>query len=277
MPTPKTLAAAFLFASTSLFSLVALGQAAPPAKPAKPSTPALTPDKVAFFETKIRPVLQANCFSCHGGGKEGKSGGLDMSSRAALLKGGSSGPVAVLGKPSADSLLMHAVRYQDREMPPSGKLPQEEIDALAKWVDMGMPWPDRQPAAKDGAMAFHGPPPVNAQTRKWWSFVPVKAVAPPVIKDGKSWVNTPLDAFVLAKLQAKKLHPNPRCTTHRAFAPRYLRLNRAAADAGRNPRFFGGQIAERLFQSRGSFARLAQIRRKMGASLAGFGALCGNQ
>ncbi len=209
MPTTKTLAAAFLFASASLVSLVAMGQAAPPVKPAKPASPALTLDKIAFFETKIRPVLQANCFSCHGGGKEGKSGGLDMSSRAALLKGGSSGPIAVLGKPSADSLLMHAVRYQDREMPPSGKLPQEEIDALAKWVDMGMPWPDAKPAAKDGAIAFHGPPPVNAQTKKWWSFVPVKAIAPPVIKGGKAWVNTPMDAFVLAKLQAMKLHPNP--------------------------------------------------------------------
>ena len=169
-----------------------------------------TPEQVQFFESRIRPVLEANCYSCHGG-KDNASGGLNLSTRATLLKGGDSGAAAILGKPSAQSLLMHAVRWEGREMPPSGKLSQEKIDDLAKWVDMGMPWPAPKAGAKPDAK-FNGPPPVNAKNKKFWSFVPVKSVVAPVIKQNAAWVKTPVDAFVLAGLQKNKLKPNAPAT-----------------------------------------------------------------
>ena len=152
--------------------------------------------------------MEANCYSCHGG-NGATSGDLDMSSRAKLLKGGASGAAVVLGKPAGESLFVHAIRWEGREMPPSGKLTQAEIDDLTKWVEMGSPWPAPAKNAPKSTSTFHGPPPVNAKNKKFWSFVPVKPVAIPKIKSGAAWVKTPIDAFVLARLQTKKLHPNP--------------------------------------------------------------------
>ena len=79
------------------------------------------------------------CFECHGPGDKIK-GGLRLTSRAAILAGGETGPAAEPGKPAA-SLLIEAVKYQGLEMPPKAKLPAEDIDKLARWVELGLPWP----------------------------------------------------------------------------------------------------------------------------------------
>ncbi len=55
------------------------------------------PAGVEFFESKVRPVLVANCLGCHG--PEKPKGGLRLDSRAAALKGGDSGPAVVAGEP----------------------------------------------------------------------------------------------------------------------------------------------------------------------------------
>ena len=73
---------------------------------------AAAPTPQEFFEMKVRPVLAKNCFSCH---TNSKLGGLDLSTRESLLKGGKSGPAIVPGKP-ADSLLIKRITAQ--EMPP---------------------------------------------------------------------------------------------------------------------------------------------------------------
>ena len=90
----------------------------------------------AFFQDKVFPILKAHCFKCH---VQEKKGGLQMLSREALLKGGETGPALVPGKPE-DSLLISSINYGDYEMPPSGKLPQDKIDILTKWVELAAPW-----------------------------------------------------------------------------------------------------------------------------------------
>jgi mono/diheme cytochrome c family protein len=153
-----------------------------------------------FFDTQVLPILQAHCVTCHGGEKVRSD--LNLTSREALLKGGKRGPAVSLDTPE-ESLLLQAVNQLDLKMPPKGKLPQAQIDILSSWVKMGAPWSETTVAVKR-----HGPPPVDDQARNFWSFRPV--VRPPVPAVKRSyWVKTPLDAFVLAKLEAAGLQPAP--------------------------------------------------------------------
>lgn len=106
----------------------------------KPLPPANT-NKVSF-STEVLPVLAHRCFECHGGTK--KKGGLQLDSREAVLKGGESGPAAVVGK-SAESLLIKRVaghvESEDEIMPPKKPLlTAAEIGAIRGWIDQGMEW-----------------------------------------------------------------------------------------------------------------------------------------
>src|SRR3954454_2345300 len=96
----------------------------------------------AFFESKIRPVLVKECYSCHSAQtKKGPKAGLLLDSRAGLLKGGLSGKVIVPGKP-VESLLIKALQGDGvAEMPPKGKLSDVIIADFEKWVKMGAPDP----------------------------------------------------------------------------------------------------------------------------------------
>src|SRR5919201_3237424 len=98
------------------------------------------PEAETFFELKVRPVLAGTCFRCHGGAKV--RGGLRVDTRAALLKGGESGPAVVPGDPD-NSLLVRAVRYRHERihMPPDKRLSDEAVADLAAWVKQGAVWP----------------------------------------------------------------------------------------------------------------------------------------
>ncbi|HTE17871.1 MAG TPA: PSD1 and planctomycete cytochrome C domain-containing protein, partial [Armatimonadota bacterium] len=179
------------------------------AKPAEAGAPAkgTGADANRFFETDVRPILQAKFISCHSG--ESAQGGLKLTTRAAVLKGGASGPAVSMAK-LADSLFLSAIHYKGKRMPPQGKLPPAQLDVLTRWVNMGLPWPEG-PAASLEPQSHHGPPQVNAETRKFWAFQPVRRPAVPRVKR-QAWVRNPIDAFVLARLEAKGLGPNPTAT-----------------------------------------------------------------
>src|SRR5262249_43921843 len=114
------------------------------------------PADAAFFEQEVRPVLQANCLKCHGEGKV--RGGLRLTSRAAVLKGGDTGPAVDLKNPDA-SLLLKAIRHEgDLAMPPTGRLPAKELAILERWVKAGVPWPSSGAAAA---------------ARDYWAYRPV--------------------------------------------------------------------------------------------------------
>ncbi|MGI8977906.1 MAG: PSD1 and planctomycete cytochrome C domain-containing protein [Pirellulaceae bacterium] len=153
-----------------------------------------------FFEKQVRPILAGKCVECHG--PEEPENDLRLTSRDDLLKGGKSGPAAV-EKKSAESLLIQAVTRQGKlKMPPDNKLRDDEVAALRKWVDLGLPWPDSpgQAPKPKGEMV------VTAADRQHWSFRPVVAPHPPRVRDA-AWLRQPLDAFVLAKLEAQSLVP----------------------------------------------------------------------
>jgi hypothetical protein len=124
--------------------------------------------------------------------------GLDLSSAAGFQKGSDNGPLVSGSDPEA-SRLMRAIGYQGAiKMPPSGKLRGDEIAVLREWVRMGSPW-----SADTGK-----PSNDSSEPKKFWSFQPVRKVAPPEVR-GKAWVRSPVDAFVLAKLEEKHLQPAP--------------------------------------------------------------------
>src|SRR3954467_955380 len=85
-------------------------------------------EEAKFFESRIRPLLIDSCTKCHG--PEKQRGGLRLDSRAALLKGGETGPAILPGKPN-ESLLLKAVRYEGPEMPPKKRLKADDVAALA--------------------------------------------------------------------------------------------------------------------------------------------------
>ncbi len=147
---------------------------------------------IEFFETRIRPLLAEHCFKCHGPVKQFAE--LRLDSRQAMLAGGDTGPAVVPGD-LRKSLLIDAVRYGDVQMPPDGKLPDHEIAAIEKWILMGAPFPD-PPVQKQAAPDRH------------WAYQPVKAVAPPQVSTPE-WIRTPVDQFVLAKLESNGLKPAP--------------------------------------------------------------------
>src|SRR5215467_4080893 len=98
-----------------------------------------------FFESRIRPILANNCYSCH---TDSKLGGLRVDSRVALLEGGKSGPAIVVGMP-AESLLIRAVSHEDPKlkMPMAGgKLKDREIADLQYWIKIGAPWAETKAA-----------------------------------------------------------------------------------------------------------------------------------
>src|SRR3712207_6726841 len=86
---------------------------------AAPNAAGSPADHLRFFETSVRPILQANCTKCPGGEKT--KAGLKLTSREAVLAGGDTGPAAAPGKP-AESLLIEAITYKNDklQMPPSG-------------------------------------------------------------------------------------------------------------------------------------------------------------
>jgi len=160
----------------------------------------LTPAQQDFFENKIRPILADRCYKCHSTLAEKIKGGLLLDSREALLKGGDTGKVIVPGDSEA-SLLIKAVRYTDPDlqMPKDKKLDDDQIADLVAWVKMGAPDPRT----------------ANADQRKWsdnktnhWAWQPVKRVAIPEVSDA-DWCQTPIDNFILAKLDENGLKPNP--------------------------------------------------------------------
>jgi mono/diheme cytochrome c family protein len=197
---PRLLAAALLIAGVAF----ATGNLTPRVAVAQDKSK-FTPEQVAFFEKDVLPVLKQHCLKCHGADPEKIKGEFDLSTRAAVLLGGETGPAVDLKNP-ANSLLLKLVHYKDdkHKMPPKGKLPDSEIAVLEKWVKDGLPvTADRmgdagKVAPKAGV--------VTEEAKKYWAYQAVKSPVVPVVKD-KAWGKTPIDAFVLAKLEAKGLKP----------------------------------------------------------------------
>lgn len=155
----------------------------------------------------IIPLLHLRCVACHGGRR--KEAGLDLRTKASILKGGKSGSVVVPGKPE-ESLIIR--RITSGEMPPRRKLvsvsvkPMEanELKLLSKWIALKLPEVKQTSInSKRQSDAL-----VTDKDRAFWSFQPPTHVEPPQVKHG-NLVNNPIDAFVLQKLEQQGLTLSP--------------------------------------------------------------------
>jgi hypothetical protein len=161
-----------------------------------PVQDAASPADIEFFEKQVRPLLAANCFECHGEKKQ--EAGLRLDARQPAMRGGDEGPVIKAGNPDA-SKLVAAIRYAgDIQMPPDGKLPAQQIEILTSWVKRGAPWPDHG-AIADGEHAAQ-------KANSHWAFQPVREPPIPAV-NARGWMGTPIDAFILARLEAAGIAP----------------------------------------------------------------------
>jgi len=148
-----------------------------------------------LFKTEILPVLEKNCVKCHS--PQQKMARLDLSSFTGMMEGSSSGPVIAPGKPER-SLLWKLI--ENGQMPQGGKLTVAEKQLIKSYIQYG-----RFPAAAaetDAAAQAREAARISPQERNWWSFrKPVKS-APPAATN-QSQVRTPIDAFILARLEQR--------------------------------------------------------------------------
>ena len=145
----------------------------------------------AIFEQALRPIVNKSCVGCHS--KANASGGLVAAGLDDLLVGGKHGPAIVPGDAKASLLMQYVRGEQSPKMPMGGTLDTEVIASLAKAIDSMKPLP-------------------KAATKRdpYLDWLLKKPVAPvsPVVKDA-AWIRNPIDAFVLARLEAKGLAPSP--------------------------------------------------------------------
>ncbi len=197
--------------SHGLMSVLVLLMVPPSAFGAEPN-PArkpFAPEQLQAFEQQVRPILEARCLKCHSGGKA--KGGLRLDSREAILKGGDLGPAFEPGDPSK-SLILKAIQYDELEMPPNGKLAAGEIEKLTQWIKTGAAWPESSTAPGGPAPASATPaaPAPNqfaayvAESKKTRLHQPVARPKVPAVRQA-SWCRSPVDAFVLARLEANQL------------------------------------------------------------------------
>ena len=150
-----------------------------------------------FFEKQVRPVFARHCYACHSSESNPVMGGFQLDTEAAFRKGGARGS-PVDSKAPANSLLLRAVGHTDPHlrMPPMGKLPDETIATLTRWVHMGTPW------GVDSNEKAAGEP------ETFWAFDPPQEPALPQVRN-EDWVRSPIDRFILAALEEKGLEPAP--------------------------------------------------------------------
>jgi hypothetical protein len=164
----------------------------------------LDPAGREFFEQQIRPLLVKRCYECHSTAAKKRKGGLALDTREGVRKGGDSGPAIIPSDPK-NSLLIQAVRYDGREMPPKkkGKLSDREIAALERWVRMGAPDPRDQVAVAPARSSWEE---ALDERRRWWSLQPVQNPALPAVRN-RDWCFDPVDRFLLARLEQHGLQP----------------------------------------------------------------------
>jgi mono/diheme cytochrome c family protein len=141
------------------------------------------------FREQVAPLLTKHCARCHG--EDTRKNDLDLRTPASLLHGGVSGPAAVAGR-ARESLIVQLVGPKGSpHMPPRGQLSEAEIATLSRWIDS-------LPTATTVERPVAG--------RDHWAFrPPVRPTLPAVANP--DWLPTPIDAFILAQLEAKQLKP----------------------------------------------------------------------
>src|SRR5262245_10002277 len=151
-------------------------------------------------------ILKNNCVGCHN--SRNRSSGLSLETRDAAVTGGNRGAAIEPGKPLESRIVQAVLQSGELKMPPGGRLKDEQIQVLQAWVSAGANW------SQSAAPA--------AQKPSHWSFLPPTRQAPPEVKT-QGWARTPIDRFILARLEKANLKPSPE-------ADKYTLLRRVSLD-----------------------------------------------
>jgi hypothetical protein len=199
--------------------LIAAFDSATAAEPVPPDHAEKMARGTELFVKHVRGLLTDRCLKCHGGEKT--RSGLDLTTREGLLKGGDKGLVVVLGRSKESRLYQFVAHVEEPYMPSKmDKLSDEEIGWLATWIDLGAPY-DQPLVKKDSG--GKKPMRVTDDDRRYWAFLPLKRPAEPKVKDA-AWAKTPIDTFILAKLEEAKLAPNPPAEKRKLIRRAYFDL-----------------------------------------------------
>jgi mono/diheme cytochrome c family protein len=178
----------------------------------------------AFFERRIRPLLIEHCTECHGDDEKVLRGGLSLSNVGSILRGGDSGPVLVPGHPESSSLYI-AITYADPEfeMPPSGRLTDEEIADVRVWIERGAEMPEAV-ALDDLPLTGESDEPYDWEVaRSHWAYRPVELPETPQVAD-PDWCRNDIDAHVLKGLEQAGLQPAPEADSRTLVRRAYFDL-----------------------------------------------------
>ena len=156
------------------------------------------------FEKRVRPLLAAQCQACHN--PQLQSGGIDLASGEGFAKARDEAALISLEDP-ASSRLLAIVGYAARvKMPPGGKLSEEDLGVLGRWVREGAPWPGAELRAAVLSDSEQGA--FTEEQLSYWAFQPVSQPRPPAVSN-LSWPRNAIDRFILAKLEQQGLEPAP--------------------------------------------------------------------
>ncbi|MBT3211530.1 MAG: DUF1553 domain-containing protein [Planctomycetaceae bacterium] len=156
-----------------------------------------------FFEREVRPLLVQHCYECHSTQSKRVEANLLLDSRASHLHGGDSGAAIVPGD-AHESLLIDAVHYDSYEMPPKGKLSDQDIQTLVRWIEIGAPWPDEPaPVAHSTQDDFD----LEKRKTNFWAWQPLTTLDPPTVQNIE-WPNNDIDLFILSQLEQAHIKPS---------------------------------------------------------------------
>jgi mono/diheme cytochrome c family protein len=142
----------------------------------------------------VRAILEAKCLRCHQGDEP--KGGLSLESGDLALAGGDSGPAFEVGNPE-ESVLLELISGDAPQMPAQADpLTPAEVAAVKAWIAAGAKWPE-------GVRLT----PREMKVETWWSLAPLGSHSPPQVDS--PWVRTPIDAFVLDRLNQAGMNPSP--------------------------------------------------------------------
>lgn len=156
------------------------------------------------FGRDVEPLLRQRCHRCHG--PEKQRSGLRLDRKKDALFGSYAGPVIVPGE-SAESQLIRLVAGLDPSlrMPPEGDLlSTEEVALLRAWIDQGAEWSGEATPTPLTSAETVAPEPAAGH----WSYRPIRRPEPPKVGN-RAFVRNPIDAFVLARLEAEPIRPSP--------------------------------------------------------------------
>ncbi len=187
-----------------------------------------TPEE-RLFALKVRPLIAEKCLACHGKNREKIESGLDLTTRAGMLKGGEGSQQVMVPHQAEKSLLYVATTWEDPgcEMPPkeNDRLTKRQTWLIRDWINAGAPWPSEEritkilKADKTNSQGLITVKTSGGLSEEWdlrryksadlWAYRPLQKPNVPWEALADNQPRHPIDAFIQAKLNAAHLKPAP--------------------------------------------------------------------